>query len=386
MRVAVVAGPDPGHAFPSLALAAALSRRGHDVAMATGEQWRPHIEGEGATWVGIPFNDADPRDEDFGFRLWGRGAQMAPRLADALAVHRPDVVVTDVLTIPGWFAADLLGLPRIEVVPHLLQVPSRALPPPGTPIRPGRSGWGRTRDALLRRLTARSLAQAAIQRRDARASIGLPAGSAPVARLVATLPGLEWPRPDWPERTYLVGPLVWEPSGDVIPVPAGDGPLVLASDSTASTPGRGGIIDTALAALPPAGFRVVGTRFGAYDGVLPEGAVVAGGAQDPVIEQAAAVLAPGGHGLLVKALRRGVPVVLVPGPGDQAANAVRVEMLGCGLQVAPDKMSPQTVLAAVREVTSNARYRRAAEAVARSGRGLGPDHAARVVEEVVADL
>jgi UDP:flavonoid glycosyltransferase YjiC (YdhE family) len=168
-----------------------------------------------------------------------------------------------------------------------------------------------------------------------------------------------------------------------LPVPAGDGPLVLAADSTASTPGLGTIIDVALAGLPQAGLRVLGTRFGAYAGLVPEGCAVASGPQEPVLPHAAAVVFPGGHGLLVKTLRHGIPVVVVPGPGDQGMNAVRVEMLGCGVRIRPDRLTPETLREAVLEVVDDPRYRRAAEGIARSGAGLGPDHAAEVVEQIM---
>ena len=43
---AVVAGPAPGHAFPAAGLAVALRRRGHDVVMFTGPDWRCALQKE----------------------------------------------------------------------------------------------------------------------------------------------------------------------------------------------------------------------------------------------------------------------------------------------------------------------------------------------------
>jgi UDP:flavonoid glycosyltransferase YjiC (YdhE family) len=367
VRAAVVAGPDAGHAFPAIALAVALRQAGHDVLVATGARWRADITAEGCAWLGIPDLAPDPRDSDFGFRIWGRGREMAPALADALRPHAPDVVVADTLTVAGWFAADLLGAPRVELVPHLLQLPSRALPPPGLAVRPARTPLGRARDALLRRTAARSLALAARQRDEARAGIGLPPGGDPALRLVATLPALERPRPDWPERTHVVGPLMWEPTGPAPALAAGDGPVVLVTDSTA-TGGRVGLVDLARSALPAAGFRVAGGGFAP---------------QLPVLAHADAVVFPGGHGLLGKALAHGVPVVVVPGPGDQAANAQRVRELGCGVVVRPDRLDPRRLRAAVEQVTGDPRYRAAARSVAASGAGLGPARAVELVAQLL---
>ena len=38
---------DAGHAFPAIALARALRRRGHEVLVETWEQWREPVEAEG---------------------------------------------------------------------------------------------------------------------------------------------------------------------------------------------------------------------------------------------------------------------------------------------------------------------------------------------------
>ena len=50
--------------------------------------------------------------------------------------------------------------------------------------------------------------------------------------LVATLPQLEYPR-DWPSWARVVGPLMWEPPGEKVEPPPGDGPVVLVAPSTA---------------------------------------------------------------------------------------------------------------------------------------------------------
>ena len=54
-----------------------------------------------------------------------------------------------------------------------------------------------------------------------------PDGDGPVRRLIATLPALEVPRPDWPEEAVVVGPLHIEPTDAVLDVPPGEGPLIM---------------------------------------------------------------------------------------------------------------------------------------------------------------
>ena len=77
----------------------------------------------------------------------------------------------------------------------------------------------------------------------------------PAARLIATVPALEVPRPDWPANAHVVGPLLWEPTDNVLALPPGDDPLVMVAPSTAFT-GAEGMVETALAGLDGAVVRV----------------------------------------------------------------------------------------------------------------------------------
>ena len=43
---------DPGHAFPAIALARELGRRGHEVLVETWERWREVVEAEGLAFTG----------------------------------------------------------------------------------------------------------------------------------------------------------------------------------------------------------------------------------------------------------------------------------------------------------------------------------------------
>ena len=383
-RYAVVAGPDPGHAFPAIAVAVALRGRGHDVLFVTGTQWQAVVEAEGMVYGPIGVLPPDERHEDFGFRLWEQGRLMAPGVATVLGGFRPELVVVDTLSIPGTFAADLLELPWVELQPHTFTHQSRALPPWGAGMTPGRTPIGRARDAFLRRMHARSMAAADEQRAAARRAIGLSADPAPpVARLIATVPAMEPARPDWPADTHLVGSLEWEPRLGLLVLPPGDDPLVLVSDSTAGG-ARQTLLAAALEALPGAGFRVVGTRLAPYDGVVPPGAVVGSGEQLPLLAETAAVVCTGGHGLVAKALTRGVPLVVVPGPGDQRENAARASRLGAAAVLPPARLSPQRLRDAVRRVVADPGYAAAARRIAETGRGLGAERAAELVEEALA--
>ena len=371
MRVAVVAGPDPGHAFPAVALGLAVRRLGHDVVFVSGTQWAAQAVAAGLDFVEIGPTPARREDADFGWVLWERGRELAPGIAESLRAYGAKAAVVDTLTVAGAFAADLVGIPRVELVPHGLQAPSRALPPPGSALEPSR-----IRDVFLRRMHERSRREGDRARDEARAGLGLPPGGEAVATFVATLPGLEPYRPDWPARTEVVGPMEWDPATVDLPVPAGDGPLVFLADSSAT--GRPQtLLDVAARGL--LGYRVACTRFTPYDGHLPEGFVAGPGRQAPLLDRSAVVVCAGGHGMVAKALVRGLPLVVVPGPGDQKENAVRVARRGAGVHLPPGDLSPDTLREAVDRVLGDPAYAGAAQAIGETARVLGADYAARRV-------
>jgi UDP:flavonoid glycosyltransferase YjiC (YdhE family) len=376
VRVAVVAGPDPGHAFPAVALSLALRDRGAEVAFVSGTQWREPVEREGLAFVPIDLFAPDPRDDDFGFVLWERSKQLAPGIARSMTEFGAELAVVDSITVPGWFAADLAGVPRVELVPTSYQEPSRFLPPPGTGLARGTWPLGTLRDAWMRRLHLRSREIGRAECRAARVALGLPAEGPPVLTVVATLPGLEPLRPDWPPRVEIVGPMEWDPATVDLPEPPGDGPLVFLADSSAT--GRPQTL-LAIAAEGLRGLRGACTKFGEPVAGLPDGFVAGPGRQAPLLDRAAAVVCAGGHGMVAKALVRGLPLVIVPGPGDQRENAMRVERLGAGVHLPAGRLTPATLRAAVDRVLGDASFARAARRIGRSAAGRGPAFAAERV-------
>ncbi len=146
----------------------------------------------------------------------------------------------------------------------------------GSGLAPGVGLRGRLRDTVMRALTARSVRAGDRQRAAARVEIGLPARDpGPLRRLIATLPALEVPRPDWPAEAVVVGPLHFEPTEAVLTPPPGPGPLVVVAPSTATT-GTIGLAELALSALVPgrglpAGLRVVVSRLAGDASAVPPG-------------------------------------------------------------------------------------------------------------------
>jgi UDP:flavonoid glycosyltransferase YjiC (YdhE family) len=365
MRVAVVAGPDPGHAFPALALCVKFLAAGDSPTLLTGTEWLDTARSVGVDAVELIGLDPTALDDDAdaGAKIHQRAARMAVLNVPVLRDLAPDLVVSDVITACGGLAAELLGIPWVELNPAPLYRPSKGLPPIGSGLAPGVGIRGKLRDAVLRALTARAWQAGAHQRSTVRVEIGLPAiDPGPLRRLIATLPALEVPRPDWPDEAVVVGPLHFEPTDAVLEIPPGDGPVVVVAPSTAVT-GAVGLTEIALSTLKPGavlpdGARVVISRLGGDDIDVPPWAVVGLGRQDKLLSQADLVICGGGHGMVSKTLMAGVPMVVVPGGGDQWEIANRLVRQGSAQLIRP--LGPEALAAAVTEVLSSPRYAEAA--------------------------
>ncbi|GGK41776.1 glycosyltransferase [Nocardia camponoti] len=364
MRVAIVAGPDPGHAFPAIALSLRLLAAGDEPVLFTGPRWLDAARDAGISvrrLRGLAPRPTD-NDADAGARIHDRAAHIATENLPEIGAMLPDLVVSDVLTAGGGMAAERLGLPWVELSPHPLYLPSKALPPIGSGLAPGEGVRGRLRDSILRTMTERDIRRGGRERADARVSIGLPAEEpGPAARLIATLPALEVDRPDWPERTHLVGPLLWEPTDDELPLPPGDAPLVVVAPSTAQT-GVASMVETVLEGLAGMGVRVAVSTLDTPPVDLPSWATAGLGRQDTLLAKAAVVVGGGGHGLLAKSLAAGVPIVTIPGGGDQWELANRAARHGASVLVRP--LTAEAVGAAVRTVLDDPAFAVAAASAA----------------------
>lgn len=342
--------------------------------MFSGLKWQRAAARRGidlAELPGLAAVDTDD-DSDAGDKLSVRAARMTLQLEPVLQDGGFDLVVCDVITVAGGWAAQRCSLPWIELSPHPLYLPSVGLPPIGSGLAAG-TGWrGRARDAAMRAATSMSVRQGEQQRSRARASIGMSAAGEPDARFVATLPGLEVYRPDWPAGAHLVGPLLWEPTDEIFDRPTGSEPLVVIAPSTAVT-GAADMVATALRALradelgqqvrvvissltPPDDAEVA-----AFGGPIAAGL----GRQDELLTHADLAICGAGHGMLAKTLLAGVPVLAVPGGGDQWELANRLERTGAGRLIRP--VTVAGLRDGVRAVLADPGYAAAARRVGATG-------------------
>ena len=137
----------------------------------------------------------------------------------------------------------------------------------------------------------------------------------------------------------------------------------------------GNVIATTGGAIDPTSFgpQPVHVRLARY---IPQGALLA---------RCNAVVAHGGYGSLMGALKHGLPVVSVPlAAPDNVVNASRLEQLGAGLAVHEDTRSSRAVTEAVRAVLTDGRYRVAAQGLADEIAALpSPTEVATLVNQLV---
>jgi len=340
-RFLVAAFGDAGHAFPAIALARALRRRDHDVLVETWERWRDPVEAEGLGFTAAEEYETFP-PPDPGSEGWTSAADAAIALLPLMDDFRPDVVVSDILTLAPSLAAERAGRRRATLIPHVYPVHEPGLPffafglqPPRTPV--GRAVWRRSLPVLTS-----GLRRGRREIDETRAAVGLPpvegfhGGISRELAMVATFPQLEYPR-RWPAGVHVTGPMEFEVPFPDVELPDGDHPLVLVAPSTAQDPDLR-LVRTALDALAEEPVRVLATT-NRLDpsGSLPDAPsnpkVVDWLSYSQVMPQASLVICHGGHGTVARALATGVPVLCCPHVGDMAENSARVAWAGVGLML-----------------------------------------------------
>jgi len=370
--------PGPGHAYPMLAVARALASRGHEVVFASSGEHAAEAARAGCASEALPLTEGSPVDA---LRPYLDSENLARAFAPAVARHAPDVMVVDLLTLGAALAAEMNGVPFASLVIHGLHLPSRDLMPFGYGADAG-GRLGRWRARAMRRAAMKDLARARASLNASRGRLGLgPVDGvdgtlSPDLVLVATLPSLEPPRSDWPANAHVIGPCLWEAAGPAPADPPGDGPLVLVAASTAWSDER--LVEAAIEACRSSGARAIvtagKTEWAGDDD--PAVTVVPFASHDAVLARADAVICNGGHGIVARSLSYGVPVVVLPGHGDQRENGYRVERAGAGVRV----LKPSGLPRALRSVLATPSFRAAAGAIAREANGMnGPETAADLV-------
>jgi UDP:flavonoid glycosyltransferase YjiC (YdhE family) len=360
-----------GNLPPSLGVARALTQRGHEVAFAGRPEMVPRVKTAG--FRAIEFTDAYAQVDRYpqGTFLTRMSCYLTSPAVEAqvrsvVAAEAPEIILIDAM-----FPAALAQAPRFDAPTAVF-----------------------VHTFVFRQLDMWRGMIARLDGMRQQAGFGaLPPLDAlwrPCDRIVSTsLAEFDAPRaPGW-ENVRHVGPALEDEKFAIptdLPWSEGDPtPLVLVSFSTGFEQRNVDKLQRALDALADLPVHVVATTGGI---VAPNelatpanAAVLSYAAHDPIMRRAALVMTHGGHGTAMRALRHGVPMVVIPGlAGDQPFVAAAVQEWGAGRALAGDA-DVAAMREAAQDVLANPAYRRAAQARSTSLRDVdGAASAAREVE------
>jgi UDP:flavonoid glycosyltransferase YjiC (YdhE family) len=363
LRLLVAAFGDPGHAFPAIALARELGRRGHEVLVETWERWREPVEAEGLAFTGAQeytvYPPPGPDTPD------GQTAAAAAKaLARLMDGFEPDLVVSDILTLAPTLAAEVAGVRHATLIPHVYPVQQPGMPMYSLGLRPPRTALGRLAWRATDPLLAMGLRRGRDELNEIRARLGLGpierfhGGISELLAIVATFPQLEYPR-GWPAHVHVTGPLFFELPDEEIELPEGDEPLVLVAPSTSQDP-ECELLRVALDGLADEPVRVLATtnRHQPERPIeVPSNAIVVDWIlYSQVMPSADVVICHGGHGTVARALAAGTPLLVCPSVGDMGENAARVAWSGAGLSVPRRLLSIRSIRLATRRLLGEPRF------------------------------
>lgn len=370
MRFLLTTWEGGGNVSPVLEVTRKLIARGHQVRVMSEECNRPESEAAGAlfrSWDRAP-SRKDRTPETQQYRDWAattpqeglltviRDVWCGPSAAYALDVidelHRApaDLVVTCEALFGVMAGCESIGQRFATLCPNISLAPLPGIPPLGPGLPPARNDEERALHA--------EIANGAVQLFDS----GLPAlnaarsvlGLAPlrhlldqlkpaVIELLATSQAFDFPADHLPDKIRYVGPQIGDPKWAqswVSPWPASDTrPLVTVGFSTTFQNHANvlqKVID-ALALLPVKVLVTLGGSIHASDLRGTDNSVLVTSApHSRVMGQSAVVITHGGHGTVMQALLKRVPVLVIPHGRDQNDNAVRITERGAGLSLMPD--------------------------------------------------
>jgi UDP:flavonoid glycosyltransferase YjiC (YdhE family) len=363
-----------GNLPPSLGVARVWAERGHDVAFAGRPEMVPRVKTAG--FRAIEVTDAYAQVDRYpqGHFMTRAACYLTSPAVEAqirniVAAERPDVVAIDAMFPAALANASSFGCPSVVFVHTFV---FRQLDMwrrffgifDGMRQQAGFAGLPAVDDLwrARERIVSTSVA-----------SFDAPA-----------LPGWDMVRHAGPvleDEKFAVPTLLPWPEGDAMP-------LVLVSFSTGFEQRNVEKLQRTLDALADEPVHVVATTGGIVapnELASPANAIVLNyAAHDPIIRRAALVVTHGGHGTAMRALRHGVPMVIIPGlAGDQPYVAAAVQEWGAG-RALPGDAGTEAIRAAAREILSTPSFRDNARQ--RAGTLNGIDGAANAADEVEALL
>jgi UDP:flavonoid glycosyltransferase YjiC (YdhE family) len=403
MRILFASLPADGHFNPLTSLAVHLGARGHDVGWYTSAAYAPRLAALGVTHY--PFVRAtDVNGENLAehypeYEKLGVGPKaiafalekvfflnLEAHLHDIVELHRDfpfEAIVFDGGFYAGRLVAEKLGVRAYPVWPGPTPAPlSKSAPPPFFGLKPMRGPFGRLRDALVQKLVDSSLTGGMKLWHELRAREGLKRwdghlfdiyNDSAAAMFMVGVPGMDFPRDDWPAPLRFVGPLVAAPSkegskgalSDALSsrLDAARGRVVVVAQGTIDNRDPDKLFGPTLTALAGSPYLVVATtggrntdalrkRFG-HDNVVVEDFIDYGA----LMPRASLFVSNGGYGSVLSALVAGVPLLLAGKLEAKNDINARLDYRGLGLDLRTERPTPRQIRRGVERVLGQPRFR-----------------------------
>ena len=376
-----------GNIPPFLGLAKRMIARGHRVIVISDPCNEPEARAAGCDffpYVTAPhrydksasttiLKDYEAANTIQGFKMFldriacGPALQYAEDVLSVIKKIRIDVVVVNEALYGGCFAAEVMKLPCVMVVPGTCSFPAPGIPPPG--MMPQKGLIGKLLDKMTSMIFKKLVAHGLPSFNDARIKLGL----APVADiieytytfprrlLIMTSPDFEFAA-RFPSNVRITGPILddpWVSERDEIAPPADQTKLVVVAFST-TFQDQGSMLQNVIHAMAQLPYQALVTLGPAMEkslqNVPPNVLITSFIPHSQVLPEAAAVVTHAGHGTVIRSLAFGVPLICIPMGRDQTANAARVVYRGVGVRM--NKKAPATkIAAAIRGVVENPGYK-----------------------------
>lgn len=336
-RIIIVSQWLLGHLVPALGLGAELQRRGHSVCVLSAASFRPLIEEAGLEFREIRHGKYPQKFV----------TETLLEMQAVLEAVEFDLMICDSGLCAPAYIAEKRGVPWASYMTAAFW-PDRVMP--GVPHV----------NARMRTMFEKAA-------NEARACIGLPpladfartrgdlAGLSPDAHLMMILAELNPFPNEVPPSSVFIGPCSYGPDRGpgTRPVTARghDGPCIVVCTTSADRSGyretTEAYVEAALRAFSGQPGRLLVSVHTPYAGETPLADnvewVTTVPNHDLLFPQADLIITHGGCGTLQKAIRYGVPLVIVPLGPDHAWAAARCTELGIAETIEPERMSAETL-------------------------------------------
>lgn len=405
----LVGGGEAGHVLPMLSLVHGLSSRGHRVLMITSSKFEEGVRVAGGEVVS-PKYYRDPMErmkermskgrpsalQMFGrLRMARKGflelvSSLVRELDEVIPREGVDCVVAGIIGVGARYSTERAGLPFATFSPN----PLAAFAEEGGMMLPPARWLTR-----VPRWLGHPLLDRLVPLRKHRRVLGMPpreGGAAELLHLLVsdelhlvTVPPWFYPGLKRLKAGHLcVGPMSFDlpQKGAPFPVESLKPGTVLVSTTT--VPRDHGLFQRVLEAVAPMQAPVLATAAAADKiptGLGPHIRIESFAPHGEVLPHVSALVTHGGWGAVGRALRHGVPMLIIPIFGDQPVNGRRLAELGLAYHLPLKKASPEAIRDALSRLLADEELKARAKAVAEELKGLdSPRLAAEALESLVA--